>query len=99
MASLMPEQSALFRRARRVLGGKSQVDKCIEECLELALALQHYKDGKMDEERVIQEIADVQITSTQMAQLFGESRVAAVRAQKLERLERHLDEREASCTA
>lgn len=99
MDNLMPEQSALFRRARRVLGDQSQVDKCIEECLELALALQHYKDGKMDEERVIQEIADAQITSTQMAQLFGESRVAAVRAQKLARLERHLDDVEDRCTA
>lgn len=76
------------------LGVNSQVDMCIEECAELIVALQHFKRGKCVEEDVITEIADVQIMSQQMQELFGNISVAVERERKILRLMERLEKPE-----
>lgn len=96
MDSLMPSQACLFREARELFGLDDRIDKAVEECGELIVALQHMKQGRGDKARVVDELADVQVTVCQLAQAFGEGDVAAVRRNKIARLERLVGERRIS---
>ena len=42
-------------------GGNYQLDKLTEECAELIVAIQHMHSGRIDEDKVLGELADVQI--------------------------------------
>jgi NTP pyrophosphatase (non-canonical NTP hydrolase) len=68
-------------------GEKAQFDQAIEECAELILTLQHYTRGKVDQDTVVNEIADVYLMVGQLAFMFGESRLSDAIDSKIEKLQ------------
>jgi len=48
-----------------------QIDKCIEECIELSNALIHHRKQEVNEEQVCQEIADVLVQVDILSHLFS----------------------------
>ncbi len=80
----------LYLAAIESYGAKDQCNQCIEEMAELTLALRHHARGR--EANVCEEIADVQIMAEQMSLLFGAEKVKRIKALKLKRLKRRLEE-------
>jgi NTP pyrophosphatase (non-canonical NTP hydrolase) len=76
------------KKALEVFGADRQVDKCIEELAELATALVKYRHGEATAEQVIDELADVYITTGTIAMLFDRDAVKEQVAVKLSRLSR-----------
>lgn len=69
-------------------GVTKQVDKAIEECLELATALQRFKYERPH--NVEEEIADVEIMIEQLKLMFNEDWIREYRNFKLDRLEENI---------
>lgn len=55
-------KDSIYKKAADVLGAENRIDKCIEECAELIDRLIHYKKGVAVKARVVEELADVQVT-------------------------------------
>lgn len=85
------DQTPTYQQALRRYSTGGQINKTIEECTELSLALQHYRDGRATVEEVVDELADVFIMVTQMRLLFDgvDERVNF----KLNRLTERMNER------
>lgn len=49
----------------------TQMAKCVEECLELALAVTHYKGAKVTKDAIAVEVGDVILTAMQVAKSLG----------------------------
>lgn len=81
----------VYRAALEKWGVEAQYDQTIEECAELIAALKHLKRDKVDEEQIISELADVTLMIGQLTWMFGEERVKAAVARKLEKLAGLLD--------
>lgn len=62
----------------------------VEECSELTNAICKFRRGRVNEDDIITEIADVMIMCEQMAAYFGKDKVALEKENKLERLEERL---------
>lgn len=73
-------------------GHAAQMEKCVEECLELALALTHYRQGRVSADDVRSELADVSILLDQMALVFGVGSIEAEKRRKLDRTEERMRE-------
>ena len=73
-------------KALEVFGADRQVDKCIEELGELATALLKYRHGEATAAEVIDELADVEITTGTLRLLFDRHAVDARVLVKLNRL-------------
>ena len=56
----------LFKEAQKLFGENFQLDMVIEECSELIEAVQHYRRGLATENKVIKEMADVQVMLYQL---------------------------------
>lgn len=69
------DKNKLYDAAIKNYGSDKQMDQAEEECLELSLALRHFKRSKATEEDVITEIADVTIMCQQLARIFGRRKV------------------------
>lgn len=65
----------ILKRAIVHWGPEAQLRKTAEECLELALAITHYLDGRGSIEQVAEECADVLITAQQVRTIIGATRV------------------------
>ena len=65
---------------------KHQIDKMVEEMSELATELMRLQDGRTTLDKIITEIADVQILSEQLALAFGSEKVEDEKRCKLVRL-------------
>lgn len=80
----------LYKRTIECLGEESQVQKAIEECAELIVALEHWKTKRANAASVITEIADVRIMAAQLSMIFGAKAVReeceSKRARLLDRL-------------
>lgn len=81
-------------RALRINGAEFNRRKTEEECMELALTLRHYEQGKCTEEDVIDEIADVWIMLHINEIQFGSDRISDAIRRKLERMRTRLDSQE-----
>ena len=81
----------VYRAALEKWGVEAQYDQTIEECAELIAALKHLKRDKVDEEQIVSELADVTLMIGQLIWMFGEERVKAAVARKLEKLAGLLD--------
>lgn len=100
------KEEEILHKAIAVYGKMPQIDMIIEEMSELTKALckykrAYYKLGKYANEptmpvdiydNVCEEIADVKIMIRQMEMIFGESNVEAEMREKIERLERNLND-------
>ncbi|MDX9710540.1 MAG: antitoxin [Trichloromonas sp.] len=81
----------VYRAALEKWGVEAQYDQTVEECAELIAALKHFKRDKVDEEQIVSELADVTLMIGQLTWMFGEDRVKAAVARKLEKLAGLLD--------
>jgi NTP pyrophosphatase (non-canonical NTP hydrolase) len=82
----MMEDREIYRRTLEKWGVEAQYDQAVEECAELIAVLKHYRRGKVDEDRVIEELADVWLMVGQLAFMFGEERVRGVVQVKVDKL-------------
>lgn len=62
----------------------------VEECSELTNAICKFRRGRVSDDDIITEIADVMIMCEQLASYFGKDKVALEKKKKLERLEERL---------
>ena len=86
----------MCQRALHLWGVDSQLLMVEEECLELALALKHWRRGKCSVVEVARELADVEVVIRQLLIILlgtGEAEtVADARKSKLGKFKRYLDE-------
>lgn len=62
--------------ATRVFGREQRLQQMQEECAELIVAISHCMRGRCDEERVIDELADVALVVSNLARIYGPERFA-----------------------
>lgn len=67
-------------------GEEAQYDQAVEECAELIASLKHFKRNKVDDQQIVEELADVTLMIGQLTWMFGEDRVAEAVKAKLEKL-------------
>lgn len=79
--------SNIYKEAVNHFGADNQLKKLEEECLELALAIHHFREGKGEEPHVISEIADVKIMLWQMNYIFNTEHIGDAIDYKRQRLE------------
>ncbi|MCD6582655.1 MAG: antitoxin [Desulfuromusa sp.] len=72
-------------------GEDAQYDQMVEECAELIAALKHFRRGKVDQQVVIDELADVTLMLGQLTWMFGTELVEASVQKKLEKLSKLLE--------
>lgn len=72
-------------------GETAQLDKTIEECAELIVALQHSRSRTLDTRTVASEIADVLVMSVCAARIVGVDVVSEEMSKKLARLKGRLE--------
>lgn len=86
----------MCQRALQLWGIDSQILMVEEECLELALALKHWRRGKCSAVEVARELADVEVVIRQLLIILldmGEAEtVVDARKSKLGKFKRYLDE-------
>lgn len=66
----------IFQATLEKWGEEAQYDQAIEECAELIAALKHFKRGKVTQNQVVDELADVILMVKQLMFIFGEERVS-----------------------
>lgn len=86
----MIDSENLCRKAMEIYGFPAQAAMVVEECSELTNAICKFRRGRVNEDDIITEIADVIIMCEQMAAYFGETKVALEKEKKLKRLEERL---------
>lgn len=80
------ENQKLFKQCLEKWGYKCQMGMVIEECAELIAAIQQYDRGRITEEQVAEEIADVMITTAQARLIVSPEIVDGFVKSKIERL-------------
>ncbi len=84
-------ENEIYDAALRKFGIDKQIEKMIEECGELIVALMHFKDGRQDV-CVHEEIADVYIVLKQIWKVFDEDGgVEMWKEMKLQSLEKRIN--------
>lgn len=76
----------LYQRTLDTWGEQAQYDQAAEECAELIAALMHYRREKVDEQQVIDELADVTLMVGQLSWMFGQHKVEQAVQAKLAKL-------------
>ena len=79
------------RSAIEAYGDYEQRQIAVEELAELIVALKHYERHRVDDDAVIEEIADVCVVLSQLAVMFGHDRINDRVRQKTERLMREIN--------
>ena len=77
LAEAIHEIRYLCSDAVSLWGIETQCNHASEECAEFIVALNHYRRGRIKDDEIITEIADVFIMMTEMAHIFGEAEVVA----------------------
>lgn len=90
MAIPADSMEEIYRATLATWGEEAQYDQMIEECAELIASLKHLKRGKVEDQVIIDELADVTLMVGQLTWMFGRERVAAAVAGKTEKLQRLL---------
>jgi NTP pyrophosphatase (non-canonical NTP hydrolase) len=72
-------------------GDDAQYDQMVEECAELITALKHFRRGKVNQQVVIDELADVTLMLGQLTWMFGTEQVEEAIQQKLQKLDQLLN--------
>lgn len=67
-----------------------QAAMVVEECSELTNAICKFRRGRVGEDDIITEIADVMIMCEQLSNYFGKEKVELEKERKLERLKERL---------
>ena len=82
----MPDYREIYQSTLEKWGVEGQYDQAVEECAELIAALKHFKRGRIGDEAVIAELADVALMVGQLTYMFGEERVAAAIETKIAKI-------------
>lgn len=80
----------LYQATLAKWGEDAQYDQAVEECAELIAALKHFRRGKVNQQAVIDELADVTLMVGQLTWMFGAERVEESVQKKLEKLNKLL---------
>jgi NTP pyrophosphatase (non-canonical NTP hydrolase) len=80
----------LYQATLQKWGEEAQYDQIVEECAELIATIKHLRRGRVSEEAVADELADVFLMVGQLVYMLGEDRVAASISRKVARLREHL---------
>lgn len=75
----MVDSENLCRRAMEIYGFPAQAAMVVEECSELTNAICKFRRGRVGEDDIITEIADVMIMCEQLSNYFGKEKVALER--------------------
>lgn len=87
---------SLSRRNFAVNGSRWLLDKCAEECVELAGAILKHKNKGESEEAIQAEMADVEIAlETLSSAVYGRDVIEKYKREKIERIEKRVRELEA----
>ncbi len=89
--ALTSEQEGLCTRATQVYGPEKQWGMVQEECSELAAAINRRKRGRITDDQLADEVADVIVVAEQARQLVGAHRVDRIVEAKLQRLKGNMD--------
>jgi len=81
----------IYRKTIDKWGEEAQYDQLIEECAELIAAIKHFKRGKIDQQDVINELADVTLMVGQLSWMVGDDKVTAAVEEKLQKLKKLLN--------
>ena len=81
----------LYQATLEKWGKEAQYDQAVEECAELIAALKHFRRGKVDQQAVIDELADVTLMLGQLTWMFGSAAVEKSVQKKLEKLNKLLE--------
>lgn len=82
----------IYLLAEITYGAQSQIDKAIQECAELILALSKWGENRAEKAEVVDEIADVKIMMRQLELIFGVEDDVSKRVEyKVRRLRRRLE--------
>lgn len=76
----------IYQRAIDTYGPTLQLEKAKEECLEFLVSMMHHEQERVPVETVIEELADVIITSQQARIILGSDAVDLAIGRKLDRL-------------
>jgi NTP pyrophosphatase (non-canonical NTP hydrolase) len=82
----------IYRAALEKWGTEAQFDQMVEECAEMIAVLKHYRRGRVGEEEVVAELADVTLMVGQLTFIFGEQRVRQAVQAKVSKIRRLLGE-------
>ncbi len=82
----------LYAKTISKWGEEAQYSQMIEECAELIATLQHFSRNKVNEDAVVNELADVFLMVGQLTYMFGEDRLNAAVEKKIVKLECLLNE-------
>ncbi|MCK5825751.1 MAG: antitoxin [Desulfuromusa sp.] len=81
----------LYQATLNKWGEDAQYDQMVEECAELITALKHFRRGKVDQQTVIDELADVTLMLGQLTWMFGTEAVEESVQKKLKKLNKLLE--------
>ncbi len=82
----MKQYGEIYRAALQRWGEDAQFDQAVEECAELITALKHYRRGRVSQEAIVAELADVALMVGQLSYMLGESKVEEAIERKVEKL-------------
>ena len=82
----------IYQEAINKFGADHQILKAVEELNELATALMHFRDGKVEPNDVESEIADVEIMIEQLKIIFIRENIGKLHGAKLYNLEKKINQ-------
>ena len=85
------DMQLIYQKTISRWGEDAQYDQMVEECAELIAALKHFRRGKVNQQVVIDELADITLMLGQLTWMFGAEQVEAAVQQKLQKLDKLLD--------
>lgn len=85
------QMKQLYQATLDKWGEDAQYDQAVEECAELITALKHFRRGKVDQQAVIDELADVTLMLGQLSWMFGTELVEESVQKKLKKLNKLLE--------
>lgn len=82
----LSEHKLLYQAALEKWGHAAQFDQAVEECAEMITAIKHFRRGKVTQQAVVDELADVLLMAGQMIYMLGEDAVSAAVEAKIRKL-------------
>lgn len=82
----MMRYQEIYAKTINKWGEQAQYDQTIEECAELIASLQHFARGKVGEDAVVNELADVFLMIGQLTYMFGEELLSEAVEKKIAKL-------------
>ncbi len=85
------DMQLIYKKTISRWGNDAQYDQMVEECAELITALKHFRRGKVNQQAVVDELADVTLMLGQLTWMFGTERVEDAVQLKLQKLDQLLN--------